>query len=73
MKLYILNDNINSFEHVIQTIQRYLNYPYLQATSIAYIIHHSGQCEVKESDDEELIDELYRMLVKQGLNLKIES
>lgn len=73
MKLYILNDDVNSFEHVIQTIQRYLNYPYLQATSIAYIVHHSGKCEVKESDDVELIDELYRIMVKQGLNLKIES
>ena len=26
MKLFILNDDVNSFEHVIRCIQKYLNY-----------------------------------------------
>jgi ATP-dependent Clp protease adaptor protein ClpS len=73
MKLYILNDDVNSFEHVIQCIQKYLNYPYMQGVSIAHIVNDSGKCLVKESDDEVRITEIYENLVKQGLSLRIEN
>lgn len=73
MKLYILNDDVNSFEHVVHVIQKYLNYPYMQGVSIAHIVHDSGKCLVKESDNEQLIKEIYEGMVKQGLNLRIES
>jgi ATP-dependent Clp protease adapter protein ClpS len=73
MKLFILNDDVNSFEHVTKVIQKYLNYPYMQGCSIASIVHNSGQCLVKESDDEELVRELYKGMVSEGLHLKIES
>jgi len=73
MKLFILNDDVNSFEHVTSCIQRYLNYPYLQAVSIANIVHNSGRCEVKDSDDEEMIKILYQSMVKEGLHLRIEG
>jgi|TARA_B110000285_G_C14766671_1_gene442089 ATP-dependent Clp protease adapter protein ClpS len=73
MKLYILNDDVNSFDTVIRIVQLYLNYPYLQSASIANIVHNSGQCEVKDSDDEDLIKEVYRNMVKEGLHLRIEG
>ena len=73
MKLFILNDNVNSFEHVIRCIQRYLNYPYMQAASIASIVHNSGRCLVMQSNDELMIKGLYEVLVKEGLKLRIES
>ena len=73
MKLFIVNDDVNSFEHVTKVIQKYLNYPYMQACSITSIVHNSKQCCVKESDDEELIRELYKGMVDEGLHLKIES
>tara|TARA_R110001592_G_scaffold243596_1_gene504597 strand:+ start:212 stop:433 length:222 start_codon:yes stop_codon:yes gene_type:complete len=73
MKLYILNDDVNSFDTVIRIVQQYLNYPYLQSASIANIVHNSGQCEVKDSDDEDLVKEVYRNMVKEGLHLRIEG
>ena len=73
MKLFILNDDVNSFEHVVRCIQRYLNYPYMQGCSIASIVHTSGKCLVKESNDEIMIKGIYRALVKEGLHLRIES
>jgi len=73
MKLYILNDDVNSFEHVIHCIQKYLNYPYMQGASIAHIVNDNGKCLVKESDDEPVIQEIYEGLVKEGLNLRIEN
>ena len=73
MKLFILNDDVNSFAHVVRCIQRYLNYPYMQGCSIADVVHNTGKCCVKESDDEQMIKSIYEMLVKEGLHLRIES
>ena len=73
MKLYILNDDINTFEHVVDCIQTYLNYPYMQSVSISHIVNDNGECLVKQTDDEELIQNVYENLVKEGLNLRIEG
>jgi ATP-dependent Clp protease adaptor protein ClpS len=73
MKLYILNDNVNSFGHVITCIQKYLNYPYMQSVSIAHIVHDTGKCLIKESDDNVLVEDVYENLAKEGLNLRIEN
>ncbi len=73
MKLFILNDDVNSFDHVVRCIQRYLNYPYMQGCSIADIVHNTGKCLVKESDDEAMIKGIYKALVKEGLHLRIEG
>ena len=73
MRLFILNDNVNTFEHVTMVIQKYLNYPHLQAGSIANIVHNNGVCEVKDSDDEVLITEIYKSMVKEGLSMRIEG
>jgi ATP-dependent Clp protease adapter protein ClpS len=73
MKLYILNDNKNTFESVIESVQLCLNYPYMQCISIVHIVHNVGECLVKESDDSELISVLYECLVKNGINAKLEN
>ena len=67
MKLFILNDDVNSFEHVTRCIQKYLNYPYMQSVSITHIIHNNGKCCVKESDDELLIKGIYTELVSEEI------
>ena len=45
----------------------------MQGCSIASIVHNSGQCLVKESEDEAMIKGIYRALVKEGLHLRIEN
>jgi len=45
----------------------------MQGCSIADIVHNTGKCLVKESDDEDFIRGIYEMLVKEGLNLRIEG
>ena len=37
------------------------------------IVHNSGRCLVKESDDELMIKGIYEVMVKEGLKLRIES
>ena len=73
MKLYILNDDVNSFNDVTSVIQQYLNYPYMQSVSIAHIIHDVGRCLVKESDDSVELEELRKNLIKSGLTVKLEK
>jgi hypothetical protein len=45
----------------------------MQGVSIADLIHNTGKCLVKESDDEVLIKGIYKSLVKEGLHLRIEG
>ena len=45
----------------------------MQGCSIADVVHNTGKCCVKESDDEELIRSVYEMMVKEGLHLRIEG
>ena len=37
------------------------------------LIHNTGECCVKESEDEVLIKGMYKALVKEGLHLRIEG
>ena len=73
MKLFILNDDVNSFDNVVESIQMYLNYPYMQGVSIAHLVHDTGECLVKTSDDVELMQEIYEGLGKSGLTVKLEK
>jgi ATP-dependent Clp protease adapter protein ClpS len=72
MKLFILDDDINTFEHVIDVIQKYLSYPYTQALSIAHIVHNAGKCLVTESD-EDVISYLCEKMEEEGLIIKTEK
>ena len=73
MKLYILNDDINTFEYVAECVNTHLRYPYLQCVSIVNIISDTGECMVKESADDLLIQNTYDELIKDGLKLRMES
>jgi len=73
MKLFILNDDENSFEYVVTTIQKYCNYPVMQGQSIASIVHSNGECCIKESDDSELMVEMFKEMKSAGLNLRMDK
>lgn len=71
-RLYLLNDDIHSFEEVVYVLQRYLGYPSLQGASIAELVHRTGKCEIKIGDFEEL-ELLKEMLLKEGYNVTLEN
>ena len=73
MKLFILDDDVNTFDEVIRSIQINLTYPNTQASSIAHIVHHTGKCLVKTDSDENIIKRIYKKLKADGLNVKIEE
>ena len=46
-KLIIFNDDINTFDHVINTLVKVCKHTVEQAEQCALIIHYKGQCLVK--------------------------
>ena len=46
-EIILFNDDVNTFDHVINTLVAYCDHTYEQAEQCAYIVHHSGKCAVK--------------------------
>ena len=53
-EIILFNDDVNTFDHVINTLVAYCDHTYEQAEQCAYIVHHSGKCAVKTGSYEEL-------------------
>ncbi len=53
-QLLIYNDDINSFDWVIECLMKYCGHEYEQAGQCALIIHNKGKCSVKQGDLDKL-------------------
>lgn len=47
MDLVVFNDDVNTFEHVINTLIRVCKHTNEQAEQCTLLIHHKGKCTVK--------------------------
>ncbi|PSR57093.1 Clp protease ClpS [Adhaeribacter arboris] len=52
--LVVYNDDVNTFEHVIETLIQVCNHSQEQAEQCTYLIHYKGKCTVKVGAFEEL-------------------
>ncbi|QNF31926.1 ATP-dependent Clp protease adaptor ClpS [Adhaeribacter swui] len=52
--LVVYNDDVNTFEHVIETLIQVCNHSQEQAEQCTYLIHYKGKCTVKVGTFEEL-------------------
>ena len=50
--LILHNDDVNTFDHVINTLMKVCKHTAEQAEQCALIIHHRGKCTVKNGDFE---------------------
>lgn len=46
--LTVFNDDVNTFDHVIDTLMRVCKHSSEQAEQCAMIIHYKGKCSVKQ-------------------------
>ena len=53
-EIILYNDDVNTFDHVINSLVAYCDHTYEQAEQCAYIVHYSGKCGVKSGSYEEL-------------------
>ena len=73
MKLYLLNDNKNSFEYVINSLTTLIPMcNSLRAEQIAMIVHNTGECSVYSGFAPEIYI-LYAAFQKSGLNVQIRE
>ncbi len=70
-RLILWNDDVNSFEHVIFCLIKYLDYNDSQAEKIAWEVHTKGKCAILEGSFTEV--EVYRKILQQeGLTVSVE-
>ncbi len=70
-RLILWNDEINTFEHVIYCLMKYLDYSENQAEKIAFTVHNEGKCAVLEGSFTEM--EVYRKILQQeGLTVSVD-
>jgi ATP-dependent Clp protease adaptor protein ClpS len=70
-RLILWNDDVNTFEHVIHCLMKYLDYNETQSEAIAWTVHNEGKCVILEGSFTEI--EVYRKIFKQeGLTVSIE-
>jgi len=69
-RLILWNDTVNSFDHVIYCLIKYLDYNNNQAQKIADKVHNEGKCAVLEGSLTEM--EIYRKILQQeGLTVSV--
>jgi ATP-dependent Clp protease adaptor protein ClpS len=70
-RLILWNDDVNTFDHVIYCMMKYLDYSEAQAEKIAWEVHNKGKCAVLEGSYTEM--EIYRKILKQeGLTVSVD-
>lgn len=67
--LILFNDEINTFEFVIETLMQVCGHDGEQAYQCALIAHHKGKCEVKKGMIEDL---KHRCLIMTNKGLSAE-
>ncbi|HEX9980347.1 MAG TPA: ATP-dependent Clp protease adaptor ClpS [Flavobacterium sp.] len=69
-EIIIYNDDVNTFDHVIETLIRVCSHTAEQAEQCALIIHYKGKCTVKTGSLKELIPQCTQLL-EAGLSAEI--
>ena len=69
--LIIYNDDVHTFDFVIQTLIDVCNHDAIQAEQCTHIIHYNGKCGVKRGTFSELKPKCEALLEK-GLSATIE-
>ncbi len=69
-EIVLFNDDVNTFDHVIQTLMRVCNHTDLQAEQCALLVHYKGKCTVKTGSFDELKPQCTQLL-EAGLSAEI--
>lgn len=70
-ELILYNDDVNTFDFVIETLIEVCKIEPVQAEQITLIVHYKGKCGVKLGTVTELMPE-YKEMINRGLTASIE-
>jgi len=71
-QLIVWNDDVNTFDWVIETLVEVCGHTPEQAEQCAYLIHYKGKYGVKQGSYEEL-EPMCTAITDRGINATIES
>lgn len=69
--IVLFNDDVNTFDHVIETLIKVCDHEPLQAEQCALLVHYTGKCDVKSGELSELIPKCSALL-DAGLSAEIQ-
>jgi len=69
--LIVYNDDVNTFDHVIESLVKVCEHNPIQAEQCTWIIHHNGKCQVKRGLYEHL-EPMCTALLDRGISAMIE-
>ncbi|MBS4041872.1 MAG: ATP-dependent Clp protease adaptor ClpS [Flavobacteriales bacterium] len=69
-EIVLYNDDVNTFDHVIETLVRVCDHTWEQAEQCSIIVHYKGKCTVKTGAMEELKAQCTQLL-EAGLSAEI--
>lgn len=69
--LILYNDDVNTFDHVINQLTKYCEHSMIQAEQCAHIVHNNGKCQIKRGEFESL-KPICETLLEKGLSAVIE-
>ncbi len=69
--LILHNDDINSFNYVIDSLIEVCGHSSVQAEQCTFIVHYKGMCEVKKGS-RKMLEPMQMNLIKKGLKASIE-
>lgn len=69
-EIVLFNDDVNTFDHVIETLMYACDHTPEQAEQCAIIVHHNGKCTVKTGDFDDLEPRCV-LLLDAGLSAEI--
>jgi ATP-dependent Clp protease adaptor protein ClpS len=69
-EIILFNDDVNTFDHVIETLIKVCKHTTEQAEQFAILVHYKGRCTVKTGSLEELKPQCTSLL-EAGLSAEI--
>jgi ATP-dependent Clp protease adaptor protein ClpS len=70
-EIVLFNDDVNTFDHVIETLIHVCEHTSIQAEQCAILVHYKGKCTVKTGSYEELEPKCTKLL-EAGLSAEIQ-
>ncbi|MCK4880820.1 MAG: ATP-dependent Clp protease adaptor ClpS [Bacteroidales bacterium] len=71
-KLVLHNDDVNSFDYVMEVLVEICDHSMTQAEQCATITHFKGKCEVRSGSVTEMRELRYK-LISRGLNASVDN
>jgi ATP-dependent Clp protease adaptor protein ClpS len=69
-EIIVYNDEVNTFDHVIETLIKTCDHDVIQAEQCTLLIHYKGKCAVKSGGFDDLKPRCTEIL-KAGINAEI--